>query len=365
MNFSDYHIITINGFRLDGREIVEYCGKSEQTNIKRMGNFIAEWLTENPVMKIKTSGSTGTPKIISVEKNQMLQSASMTAAFFGFGPGQTALLCLPMGYIAGKMMVVRALFSQLNLICIEPDKAPLASLSPDLEIDFAPLVPMQLKDVKSTGSVHTILLGGASLSGDMEAGLQSLEAEIYHGYGMTETLSHVAVRRVNGSRRSEIYHALEGIAFEVDSRSCLCIRAPFLKQPIQTNDVVDLKNEKEFIWKGRIDFVVNSGGIKLFPEEIEKKLSSLIPEKFFVAGLPDDRLGQKLCLYIEGESYSEEKLQSFRRSIEGHLDKYEKPQEIFFMKKFKTTESGKIKREETIQIRGYKDDRDTDKNKIS
>ncbi len=357
MSYTDHTRLTINGTLLEGHEIVEFCEQSEQSNIRQLGTFVAEWLSENPAIEVRTSGSTGKPKTIRVEKDQMLQSAAMTAAFFGFQKGQTALLCLPVNYIAGKMMIVRALFSRLNLLCIEPTKDPLGGLSKGTKIDFAPLVPMQLKEADPKAPVRRILLGGSPLNPDQEKKLQSYLAEIYQGYGMTETLSHVALRRINGEGRSETYRALPGISFRKEERDCLVVKAPFLNKPVFTNDVVDLINKKEFRWKGRADHMVNSGGIKLFPEEIEKKLFPFVSNRFFLAGLPDDRLGEKICLFIEGEG-DLEKVRSLLNKIAPHLDKYEKPREVFFVKNFQTTSSGKINRRETIRWAAHRSRRD-------
>lgn len=350
MNYMQYDTLILNGHHLKGLEITQYCKNSDQQNIIELGLFMNDWMSDTPVMEVRTSGSTGAPKIISVEKNQMLSSAAMTADYFHFREDQKALLSLPINYIAGKMMVARALYSKLNLICVPPGNAPFRTLPTGVEIDFAPLVPMQLSNVNEADVIRQILLGGSAVDAALEERLQSFSSKIYHGYGMTETLSHVAVRHVNGRQRSVIYQALEGISFDVDERNCLLIDVPFLNRPVQTNDVVDLLNNHEFVWKGRFDFVVNSGGVKLFPEEIEKKLYTVIPERFFVAGLPDERFGEKLCLFIEGEAYGNDRFQSLLDHLSKRLDKYEKPRDVFFLKSFKMTESGKIRREETIGI---------------
>lgn len=350
MNYSDYDTLTIDGLTLKGTALTGFCQRSTHENIRQMGNFLREWLNKSNYVEVKTSGSTGTPKTISVAKAQMLQSAALTAQFFQFSASQSALLCLPIQYIAGKMMVVRALYSRLHLICIDPDSAPFSHLGDDVIIDFAPLIPMQLKDVQDTKSVKKILLGGSAISPAMENSLQFLKADIYHGYGMTETLSHVALRRVNGPGRSEIYKSLPGIYFDVDQRSCLTLDVPFLDEPVETNDVVELINEHEFIWRGRFDNVVNSGGIKFFPEEIEKKIYSIIPERFFIAGFPDERFGEKLCLLIEGEKFPGDRFDQLVNKLEESLEKYERPKEIFFVKNFRLTSSGKIMRKATLEI---------------
>ncbi|MCC6385736.1 MAG: AMP-binding protein [Bacteroidia bacterium] len=344
-----YNELMINGHLLRGDEILQYCRKSNIENMKLLGAFISEWLTDSDTMQVQTSGSTGKPKTISVEKKQMLQSAEATASFFNFKQGQTALLCLPISYIAGKMMVVRTLFSRLNLICVKPDEAPLKSIPENTFIDFAPLTPMQLNDTTNSSMVKTILLGGSAVSSKLESALQQLNAEVYHGYGMTETLSHVALRKVNGKDKSEIYQGLPGVKFNTDDRGCLEISVLYLNKKIITNDIVALRNDHSFIWKGRADNIINSGGIKLFPEMIENRISTLLEEPFFIAGTADHLLGEKLCLFIESENYDTEKLERLKINLKSNLDKYEIPKEIFFIQRFQRTASEKIQRQLTIQ----------------
>lgn len=345
MEYKDYRQLTINGQTLHGADIIKYCKAQRREHFDRIAVFVNFWLQDNPVIVVCTSGSTGEPKMMQIEKDAMLMSAQMTASYFNFQKGQTALLCLPTDYIAGKMMVVRAFFSQLDLICVSPSSSPLASLQRDIE--FAPMVPMQLQDKTNINKVKKILLGGAPISAAQEQALQGTTSEIYHGYGMTETLSHVAIRKVNGPERSDVYEALKGVTFATDSRQCLAIDAPFLEQTVQTNDVVSLLNKKSFLWKGRFDSVINSGGIKLFPEEIEHKLSALIPHNFFIGALPDEKLGHKVTLLVE-KLLSEEELDELEKKIATRLSSFERPKEIICLEKFVWTENGKIQRKDTL-----------------
>lgn len=347
MNFKNYDTIILNGVELSGTGIADYCRETGDPFLLQIGLFVNEWLDQNPFIEVNTSGSTGKPKQILIEKNRMLQSAAMTANYFQFKKPQTALLCLPVDYIAGKMMIVRAFFSQLDLICTQPSSNPFAELDKK-HIDFAPLIPMQLQEVTSTDIIRKILLGGAPLNPVLEERIQTFSSDIFQGYGMTETLSHVAIRRVNGSGKSNVYNALEGIYFETDHLDCLVIHAPFLNKAVTTNDVVELLNDHSFLWKGRRDYVINSGGIKLFPEEIEKKLFSFIKEQFFIAGIPDTKFGEKVHLFIESEPYEKNKLSALNEKMIDGLEQYEKPRDIIFLKKFVYTENGKINRKETI-----------------
>lgn len=350
MHYFNYRQITINGHSLSGSEIIDYCHTRGGKNFRQIANFMHEWLSEKPNLKIQTSGSTGRAKTIIVEKNQMLQSAAMTAEFFNFKRGDTALLSLPANYIAGKMMIVRAFYSGLNLVCIEPSSSPLNNLPHEMKIDFVPLVPMQLKMNSFTDNIKKILLGGAPVHPKMERRLQLLSTDIFHSYGMTETLSHVAIRRINGKHKSEVYQAVPGVNFSVDNRNCLLIEVPFLEDTVITNDVVNLINNTEFVWKGRYDNVVNSGGIKFFPEEIEKKLSLYIKRQFFIAGISDEKFGEKLCLFLEGKKREEQEHEALASTMREVLGKYECPKDIFYLKEFKTTSSGKIKRKASIEM---------------
>lgn len=348
MNYKDYDSLIINGHTLRGSSIIEFCYGSEEKHLQLLGNFMENWLDSNPLMELSTSGSTGHPKKIVVEKNQMLESARMSVQFFGLQEGQTALLCLPLEYIAGKMMVVRALYKSLHLFCIEPSSHPLRDLSINQKIHFAPLVPMQVENIPPNNSLEIILLGGAPVSPDLGSKLQSFTSTIYHSYGMTETLTHVAARKINGVDKSETFHALPGVQFETDSEDQLIIHVPFLHEPVRTKDIVTLLSPTEFKWKGRSDFVINSGGVKLFPEEMETKLAPFISQRFFILGIPDDRLGEKCILVVEGEKFTDEEMELLHQKLQNKLSKFEQPKHIFFTLHFLQTSSGKILRKETL-----------------
>lgn len=352
--FSDYTSLTLNGTFLKGEEIAAFCKEQNKEIFTQIATFINEWLQPDPYISIKTSGSTGIPKTISVEKNKMLFSASHTAQYFGFEASQKSLLCLPVTYIAGKMMIVRALFSGLNLICVNPSQNPLETLQPGITIDFAAMIPLQLQQAINTPSlsqIRRILLGGGPVSHDLENQTQHLTTEIFHGYGMTETLSHIALRRVNGDKASQTYKALNGIELSMDSRKCLTITAIGLAdETLVTNDIVSFTGINEFIWKGRYDNVINSGGIKLIPEEIEGKLHSLLSRRFYLTGIKDEKWGEKLILIIEGASLDEDNMISIKMQMETLLNKYEIPKQIYFVNEFVETKNGKINRPKTTAL---------------
>lgn len=348
MNHLSLNRLHLNGQKLTGLALIEFCRSSDREDLNLLGVFLEQWLDDSPTLQLQTSGSTGTPAIIEVNKSQMIQSAAMTAEYFSFQAGDVALLCLPVSYVAGKMMVVRAMYSGLHLICIPPSANPLDDLPENIHIDFAPLIPLQLENVNDPSRIRNILLGGSPVPPQSEKRIQHFTSSVYHGYGMTETLSHVAIRRVNGEGASDEYHALKGNWFETDERNCLVVHASFLNQPVVTNDVAELISPTRFRWLGRFDHVINSGGIKIFPEIIESKISGLIQTSYFIAGVPDERFGEKVFLFIESDQVSPESLEIMHGQLVQCLDKYETPKQIIHLPYFERTTSGKIRRAETV-----------------
>ena len=310
-----------------------------------VNQFISEWYSTNIEMDLKTSGSTGKPKSISVKKDWMQNSAELTRKTFGLKKGDSALLCMPMKYVAGKMMVVRALELGLDLKVVEPSSNPLKNM--DEIIDFAAMVPLQLENsLNDLDQVKTLIVGGGQVSPKLVEKLQIESTQVYETYGMTETLTHVAIKPLNGPNISDLFRALDGIHFEKDDRGCLAIHASALNPvPIVTNDLVELIDENSFRWLGRFDNVINSGGVKIIPELVEAKLLSIIPNnRFFINGESDESLGEKVVLVVEGNV--------IEISFDS-LEKFEKPKEIYFISEFLETESGKIRRGETLKIIQY------------
>ena len=308
-----------------------------------VNQFISEWLNGEEELILQTSGSTGKPKSISMKKEWMKNSAQLTENTFGLKKGDSALLCMSIKYVAGKMMVVRALELALDLKVVEPSSSPLKDI--DDQIDFAAMVPLQLENSSNDlDKVKTLIVGGGQVSLQLIKKLQNISTQIYETYGMTETLTHVAIKPLNGPNKSDIFSALDGIHFEIDERDCLVIYAPMLNsESIITNDIVELVDKSSFRWLGRFDNIINSGGIKIIPEVIEEKLASvIIDRRFYIVGETDNKLGEKVVLLVEG---NETEL-SFQ-----HLEKYERPKEIYFIPKFVETKSGKVNQQETINSR--------------
>lgn len=335
--------------RLNGRKIGLPVGLQEVENAD-LRAFLREWCNENPYVVGHTSGSTGTPKEIRLAKADLRASARITNEYFGIRPESVLLLCLSVGYIAGKMMVVRALEAGAELKTGEVSSRPLRHF-PDggYRVDLAAMVPMQVEETlkcpeekAKLNRIRHLLIGGAEVSPVLERRLQHVAGACYATYGMTETASHVALKRLN---RDTAYFALGEVSFEADRRNCLVICAPHLNaRRFITNDRVELLDSRHFNWLGRFDYVINSGGIKFSPELLERKIAACIPERFFIAGRPDGHLGQRIVLAVEKTVPEKTETDRLREKLKKVLAPYEMPREIVYIPRFPTTSSGKILR---------------------
>ena len=319
------------------------------------GSFLLDWLNDKDFVAVKTSGSTGPPKKIEIKKQAMISSARATGRFFDLGAGTTALHCLPVNFIAGKMMLVRAMTLGWHLDLVIPKANPLDRIFKIY--DFCAMTPFQLDNSLSRlHLVKKLIIGGGAVSTNLKNLVQGINTEVYETYGMTETVSHIAARPINLRKNKPEpvpFTTLPNVDIEVDDRSCLVIDAPSLhEKPLVTNDVVELLSEKTFIWKGRYDNAINSGGIKFYPEEIEAKLAPVIAHRFFITSLPDPALGEKVILMVESD-FSEAALHNLEREIRNcrKLSEYETPKKIYFVEKFEETANGKIHRANTIKSR--------------
>ena len=329
----------LNGFHLDRNDLcrVAYSFiKEGEDHEKSVGDFILDWFDNKSYLELNTSGTTGTPKSIRIEKQAMVNSALATGDFFNLSPGDKALHCLPTKFIAGKMMFVRSFILGLDMDFVAPSSHPM--LRNDTKYDFVAMVPLQAQNsLAELKNVKKMIVGGVKMSKSLEKSLSKLKTETYETYGMTETITHIAAKKIG----EKYFSTLPNIKISQDDRNCMVIDAPTISNDtIVTNDLVELINENQFGYLGRIDNVINSGGIKLIPEQIEDKLSNSIHSRFFVTGVQDPVLGEKLILVIEGEK------QSLDESTFNDLDKYEKPKEVFYVSKFIETPNGKIKRRE-------------------
>ncbi|MCA6422765.1 MAG: AMP-binding protein [Flavobacterium sp.] len=331
----------LNGFHLDREDLcrVAYSFIKEGEDFEKpVGDFLLDWFDSKDYIEMFTSGSTGKPKTVVVKKQAMVNSAIATGDFFDLKPGNSALQCLPVKYVAGKMMLVRAMILGLDLEFVAPSSHPMRNN--EIDFDFVAMVPLQAQNsIQELKKVKKLIIGGAAVNKTLEKQLLKLKTEVFETYGMTETITHIAARKLG----EKAFTVLPDVTVSYDDRNCLVIHAPKISdEVIITNDIVELVNENQFIFLGRIDNMINSGGIKLIPEQIENKLMSKIQQRFFIASKPDNELGEKLVLVIEGDKVE------FDHSIYEDLDKYEKPKEILFISKFKETATGKIMRKETL-----------------
>ena len=317
---------------------------------KSIGAFLLDWLDKTSKITVQTSGSTGIPKQVVLEKEQMANSAKATSEFFGLEPTNTALLCLSADYIAGKMMLVRAMVLGLHLDVVAPSSNPLANI--ERAYDFSAMVPLQVENsLPKLRQIQKLIIGGAPVSYPLRQKIQLLKTDAFETYGMTETSTHVAIREITSkleNSNSRSFKGLPNVAFSIDDRNCLQIDAPEISDTkVVTNDIVNLISTTEFEWLGRHDNVVNSGALKLHPEKIEEKLGPVMQQRFFVAGVPDLKLGQKLILIIESNKGSEPIDKNVFLQV---LEQYEIPKEVISLPKFVLTENGKLKRRETFRL---------------
>jgi O-succinylbenzoic acid--CoA ligase len=293
-----------------------------------------EW-NDSDFISFQTSGSTGIPKVITFTKEQVFRSAQRTATFFNLHKNAEVFCALPPIYVAGKMMALRAIINEWDLTWQTPSTHPAIQSNYDFAA-FTSQQCIQIMESKPTSlnQIKQILLGGGPISERVLEFANKIESSIWEGYGMTETLTHVALRNV---KLNAGFLPLEGVQMKQDASGNLIVEDSWLNLPaLETTDIVEFI-EKGFVVKGRLDHVIISGGVKLFPEEIEQILSTHINQPFYIGSVPDDLLGRKVVLYVEGETDA-----SLQHKIEALNLGVQKPREIVFENKFNRTESGKI-----------------------
>ncbi len=345
--------------------------------------FCQIWLQGKTEFTINTSGSTGIPKPILISRTQMLASAAMTSKKLELYANSKALVCLHTDYIAGKMMLIRGMEHDWELFVKKPTNFPFKDFintNENIQLDFAALVPTQLQQTiemalqeslqeqNSTNNIfnylnkmQAIIVGGATISIYLEKLIQKyLTVPVYSTYGMTETVSHIALKKINGNNKQEYFSLMPNVEIETNDRNCLKIRGIVTKNEwIQTNDLVNLVFENSnlvgFEWLGRIDNVVNSGGIKIQLEKIEREIELFFSEfastkRFFVAGLQDNFWGEKLILVIEDSKWSSLEESKLLEYLGNNLTKYEIPKQVFFIEQFIETETKKINRKKNLEF---------------
>lgn len=313
--------------------------------------FLRRWFDGTPCMEVTTSGSTGTPKKLLVRKEQMMQSARITCEFLKLQPGDKVLLCMNLRYIGAMMMVVRSLVAGLDLVVRPASGHPLADVETPLR--FAAMVPLQVyntlqvpEEKRRLMQTDLIIIGGGAIDPALEEDIRTLPGAVYSTYGMTETLSHIALRRLNGDQASDRYHPFASVHLSLSPEDTLVIDAPLVcDTPLQTHDVVRIYPDGSFIILGRCDNIINSGGIKIQAEELERRLHPLIPVPFVVTSVPDKRLGQALVLLLEAfPPVSSSVAEQLEADMKRLLPPYHQPKYVVCTDRIPLVGNGKIDR---------------------
>lgn len=323
---------------------------SDDEVIDAVRKFVEEWNENKDEMTLYTSGSTGLPKAISHKKTALLASAKATGNYFNFKAGEKLALCLSISTIGGKMQVIRSLIWDMPLVVTDVSRNPLLHLNE--KIRFCSLTPIQLERIceespEKLKQIDTVLLGGASVSTTLIEKIEQLNLNVYEGFGMTETVSHIALRKIQHSTFNiQNFKCLEGVSVS-EKNGKLIIKATHLGiEYLETNDEIELISPSEFKWLGRTDFVINSGGYKFHPEVLEQKLSLYLTLPFFIIGEKDTEFQEIVTFFIE-HIYSKELEANLTALFATHFSPYEKPKKMYFVAKFELTSSGKIDKKKT------------------
>ncbi|OJJ13989.1 hypothetical protein BKI52_44795 [marine bacterium AO1-C] len=325
-------------------------------------NFCAGWLNEESNFIIHTSGSTGTPKPIKLTRAQMQASAQMTGQALQLSTGDSSFICLNTAYIAGVMMLVRGFELGLQMTIVPPSSNPLQHWTTLPLFDFTALVPLQIQAILQQDdgkawldAAKAVIVGGAPVSYALEQQIKVLASPVYATYGMTETVTHIALRRISGVNNQDHYQILPRVEIRQDARQCLEIKSPTtLHRWITTNDLVELTATDQFRWLGRFDRVINSGGVKVQAEKVEKALAQVLHQqqvvcRFFVAGLPHDRLGEQVVAILELSNLQDSTQAQLLTALKETLSNYEVPKAIHCIAQFAETPTAKIDRLKTLR----------------
>lgn len=312
--------------------------------------FLDQWNAPGERLLVHTSGSTGEPKPLWVEKRRMEASARITCQFLGLKAGDTALLCLPLDFIAGKMMVVRVLTCNMRLVNVKPNGHPMESVAE--QIDFAAMIPMQVSNSLQVAQererlmrIGHLIIGGGAIDDALARELRDFPNAVWSTYGMTETLSHIALRRLNGPEASEWYTPFESVSVSVNDEGCLVINAPQVSaETLTTNDIAEIQGRR-FRILGRRDNVICSGGIKIQIEEVERLLSQDVASPFCITKLKDSKYGEAVVLLTESAD-----LKGMEALCRNALPKYWRPKHILRVCHIPMTATGKVARREAERL---------------
>lgn len=318
---------------------------------RELSDFLAEWFSPSDTLTVHTSGSTGTPKALTVGKDRMMRSACLTCSFLGLKERDSALLCLPLKYIAGRMVVVRSLVAGLDLWPVAPSGRPLKGLK--RAPAFAAMIPMQVYDSlqdpdekRLLRGIRHLIIGGGAVDPLLAEELKDFPHAVWSTYGMTETLSHIAMRRINGPGASEWYAPLEGVDIRTGREGTLVIRAPHVCEgEIETNDIAEVRSDGRFRVLGRRDNTINSGGVKIQTEQVEALLTGHLPDPFLITSAPDPKFGEIVVLLTEGDA--REYIGSLCERV---LPEYWRPKRIVSVRRIPLTETGKPDRRSAREL---------------
>jgi len=342
-------------------DILNWNGEHKDPFFKNILQVSKDWLSGATELIVQTSGSTGTPKQISISREQIIASARKSLSFFELNPGDTVICPLSIDVIGGKMMLYRSIIGDLQLHIIHPDRA-LKEMPAEVLFDFMPITALQLFDVLkhhtekivTLNKLRHLLIGGGTVSSELMHLIQTkLNCKVWQSYGMTETISHIALRALHPIEETS-YTILNNIDIDTDERSCLKIKGDVTKQQwVQTNDIVDILDSKHFAFSGRADFVINSGGIKIQVEPLERLIEQMLKRHnilnhFFIYGMPDQVYGEKVVLILDGATLTNESKNHLLEELKKELPKHHAPKEIYTLP-FVYTASGKINRKETVK----------------
>lgn len=343
-------------------EIIKQQPRPANPYFQKAYDFMQLWMSGKKEFNLQTSGSTGAAKTIMVTRNQLSSSAAMTGQALNLGKGTRALVCLNVSYVAGLMMLVRGMELSWEMTVIEPSSNPLLNLKSESHFDFVAMVPMQFisclenEETKSkVNNIGKILLGGAPVSVSLLRQIAELTVPVYQSYGMTETVSHVALRKLNYPHPEENYNILPGVKFGKDERGCLFVSGPMTNwEIIQTNDLINIISTNTFTWLGRIDNVINSGGVKIILDRVDELIAVVFYDlrysaSFFTWYQEDEKLGQKLILVIEKNNQNLE-VEMLLEEIRKKVSVYEIPKHVYFAKQFTKTETDKIDKRRTVEM---------------
>jgi O-succinylbenzoic acid--CoA ligase len=354
------------GLTLNGRRITPACfDENDAAGFspyeRHTLQFCRQWLAGQESFVVPTSGSTGKPKAVTLKREQMCASARLTGRALGLRTGDTALACLSTEHVAGLMMLVRGFELGLALTVVTPSRNPLVAYAEETRFDFAAFVPLQVQEILTAtpakqailNRMRAILIGGAPVDDSLLQQIATLAAPVYHTYGMTETVSHIALRRLNGPQASDGFQPLDGVEISLGPQDCLVVTSVLTgDRPLLTNDRIELGPDGSFRWLGRLDNVINSGGFKVQAEKVEKALEQLLPQypllagrRFFVGPLPDQQWTQVVVVVIEGPPVALAiEAELCIRLRQGWLHHYEVPRYFYYRPRLLETPTGKIDR---------------------